>query len=479
MISSNGSLRRDGPRDGRPPAAPEAEHQDFVQFLGVLLASGRVDGELRDLIRATLGEDDRFRQWQGVFDILERGVHAGLFLQMTHRVVRGVEHVDFMDLATRRVFSAPRPPVMALHVAPLWPGRTIRLPVPLPTSEESLADALHQFLEAEVRGRLGADVAAVYLQKGDKALEYVACAHGEGYTLPGRFLPEHVDRWALSRGLTVVAEDLRRDAELQRWTERGTLRSVAASPLGAQDGGRPLGVLEAWSKRPYYFRGEELGQLVTLGHFLADLAQNALYLKDQIFRDALTGIFNRRYFDQYLLDQEMLRSRRTRREFALVLADIDHFKKVNDMHGHGVGDKVLRQVATLLSDRIRPRVDIVSRYGGDEFAILLPELTSGASGVRVVAERLRAEVAAFDFRGICPELTAPLTISLGAAVYRGIPELGEASRHAEKQKVLSHADQALYRAKREARNCARIWDEPPVAAGPASEFRGAERNERV
>lgn len=429
------------------------------------------------MIRATLGEDDRFRQWQGVFDILEHGARAGLFVQMTHRVVRGVEYVDFMDVASRRVFSAPRPPVMALHVAPLWPGRTFRLPVPLPTSEESLADALHQFLEVEVRGRLGADVAAVYLQKGEKGLEYVACAHGEGYTLPSRFLPDHVDRWALSRGLAVVAEDLRRDPELQRWTERGTLRSVAAAPLAAQDGGRPLGVLEAWSKRPYYFRGEELGQLVTLGHFLADLAQNALYLKDQIFRDALTGIFNRRYFDQCLLDQEMLRSRRTRREFALVLADIDCFKKVNDLHGHAAGDKVLRQVAALLSDRIRPRVDIVSRYGGDEFAILLPELTNGANGVRVVSERLRSEVEAFDFRVLCPDLTEPLTISLGAAVYRGNPDLGEASRHAEKQKVLAHADQALYRAKRDSRNCARIWEEPPIIAAP--ELRGAERNERV
>jgi diguanylate cyclase (GGDEF)-like protein len=174
----------------------------------------------------------------------------------------------------------------------------------------------------------------------------------------------------------------------------------------------------------------------------------------------------------------MLRSRRTRREFALVLADIDHFKKVNDVHGHAVGDRVLRQVAALLSDRIRPRVDIVSRYGGDEFAILLPELTNGANGVRVVSERLRAEVEAFDFRQICPELVRPLTISLGAALYRGNPELGEVSRFAEKQRVLTHADDALYRAKRE-RNCARVWEEPPILNAPAGDLRGAERNERV
>lgn len=154
--------------------------------------------------------------------------------------------------------------------------------------------------------------------------------------------------------------------------------------------------------------------------------------------DGLTGLLNRRVFDD-TLERAFRAARGSQRSLGLLIADIDHFKRVNDRHGHLAGDHVLRDLAAILRRATRPG-DSACRYGGEEFATILPDTPEPA--VFRLAERLRAAVAAFHFR--FGELSLPLTVSVGGAVLdRGMTEPNE---------LVVRADEALYAAKEGGRN---------------------------
>jgi diguanylate cyclase (GGDEF)-like protein len=154
--------------------------------------------------------------------------------------------------------------------------------------------------------------------------------------------------------------------------------------------------------------------------------------------DDLTGLHNRRFFEVELR-REVERARRFDRDLALVLVDVDHFKDYNDTFGHRAGDDALRRVATCLAEAASRRLDAVTRYGGEEFAVLLAE--TDAHGARLVAERAREAVAASSgFR-------RPLTVSAGVAATRGAAS--------EREDLVLRADAALYRAKHDGRDCVR------------------------
>jgi diguanylate cyclase (GGDEF)-like protein len=163
---------------------------------------------------------------------------------------------------------------------------------------------------------------------------------------------------------------------------------------------------------------------------------------EEIYRmtivDGLTGVHNKRYFLEFL-DREMSRCMRYGRPLALVMFDIDHFKHINDQHGHLTGDYVLKELARRLSTRIR-RDELLARYGGEEFAAVLPE--SSREGALEFGESIRHIVARepFEFEGD----RIQVTISVGVAVVDGQPtELGA---------FVKAADENLYRAKRAGRN---------------------------
>ena len=150
--------------------------------------------------------------------------------------------------------------------------------------------------------------------------------------------------------------------------------------------------------------------------------------------DRLTGLFNRRKLDE-ILDDELIRSRRYAFAFSLVMVDIDHFKLINDGHGHPIGDAVLVAIADLLKQRTRD-ADAVARFGGEEFMIVCRH--SSQEGAIAIAEKIRLEIAGHAF-----PVVGQVTASFGVATYRDGDSV---------ETLLARADAALYRAKAAGRN---------------------------
>ena len=155
--------------------------------------------------------------------------------------------------------------------------------------------------------------------------------------------------------------------------------------------------------------------------------------------DALTDVFNRRHLDA-TLQQEMRRSRETGVPLAVIMIDVDHFKKFNDTYGHDQGDRVLKMAGQVMKATARP-YDIPCRYGGEEFTVILPNTTS--EGAMQFAERLRHSVQAMTVDGL------NVTISLGVAC---VPEINTDSPEA----LIEAADAAMYKSKEKGRNCATL-----------------------
>jgi diguanylate cyclase (GGDEF)-like protein len=170
---------------------------------------------------------------------------------------------------------------------------------------------------------------------------------------------------------------------------------------------------------------------------LAELQGKGELLERQSREDALTGVGNRRHFDERLA-AEIARAERYQHPLCLLLIDLDHFKRINDSAGHAAGDAVLLRAAHEMARHARTS-DFLARIGGEEFALLLPE--QGAAGAHVVAEHLRAALAAIDYTSIAPGLRA--TASIGVAALRE----GEG-----RDSLLRRADGALYAAKNAGRD---------------------------
>jgi diguanylate cyclase (GGDEF)-like protein len=168
-----------------------------------------------------------------------------------------------------------------------------------------------------------------------------------------------------------------------------------------------------------------------------ELRLKSLELERQATHDMLTGLFNRRYADDFL-QREIENSKRHDREFTVALADIDHFKQVNDRHSHAVGDNVLRRVAEILVNRCR-KTDVVARYGGEEFLLCFPD--TNAEFAEQICSQIRNAVEKTNWSHIGDNIN--ITISFGIA------EVGTDSRRTS---ILSDADTRLYQAKHKGRN---------------------------
>ena len=172
---------------------------------------------------------------------------------------------------------------------------------------------------------------------------------------------------------------------------------------------------------------------------LALQAANAR-LRDMAFRDGLTGLYNYRYF-QELLEQEVSRATRYHLPLALILFDIDNFKRINDLYGHPSGDEVLCRLAKTIQTTMRMS-DIAVRYGGEEFAVVLP-MTELAS-CKVFGERLRRQIEKMEI--ISGGHAIRITVSVGLASYES------GTKTMTKEQMIATADSAMYRAKEDGRN---------------------------
>jgi diguanylate cyclase (GGDEF)-like protein len=162
-------------------------------------------------------------------------------------------------------------------------------------------------------------------------------------------------------------------------------------------------------------------------------------LREQATRDALTDLFNYQSF-QESLEREVYRAKRYKLQLSLIIADIDHFKNINDKHGHLAGDRTLKCVAKSLKESLR-KSDIIARYGGEEFAVIMPETSPEDS--LIVAERLRETVDALriDYEGE----GLSVTMSFGVAFV-------DHQENPSKEDLIKRADEGLYHSKNSGRN---------------------------
>jgi diguanylate cyclase (GGDEF)-like protein len=240
---------------------------------------------------------------------------------------------------------------------------------------------------------------------------------------------------ALQLSQTVVCNDV--DADPDYVAGCRETKSEMCVPL--MFFGEKLGVLALDNASLDAFDLGDVQPLESVADICAAAIANARHFErtqQLAYLDGLTGIFNRRFFEMRIRE-ELERAQRYNTNLAVVMLDIDYFKKLNDEFGHLLGDEVLRQVSTIFQQHLR-KGDVVCRYGGEEFALLLPQ-TSGENAYEV-AEKLRRTVETYHFPGV----PRPVTISAGVAAF---PACGKT-----RDEVVSAADAALYHAKLSGRN---------------------------
>jgi diguanylate cyclase (GGDEF)-like protein len=251
----------------------------------------------------------------------------------------------------------------------------------------------------------------------------------------GRF-PASAHPWAtiLGNSSTAIERDL-----CSAPASRFFIESASRMCIPMISFGQTLGVLALDSVELDAFTEGDQQSLESVADICATAIQNAHYVervKQLAYLDGLTGIFNRRFFELRIME-EIERAKRFGTGMAVIMADIDEFKRLNDEFGHVLGDEVLRQVSSVFHQQLR-KLDVVCRYGGEEFGILLtqvnPEQTMN------VADKLRKTVAGWQFPGV----PRTVTISAGASVF---PDHGST-----RDALVRAADTALYAAKQGGRN---------------------------
>ena len=269
------------------------------------------------------------------------------------------------------------------------------------------------------------------------------------------FEPDHC--WALRRGRVYRWLGPDSGPRCSHW-DASDRRPYVCHPLVAH--GETQGVFSLVGS-PEPAHGEDRAGLEALVAETIGLAVTNMLMQEtlrhQSIRDPLTGLFNRRYLE-HTAERELARARRRGKPLALILCDLDHFKRLNDEHGHEAGDAALSQLGALLRRSSRGE-DVACRYGGEEFVLLMPEAGKEAATER--AELLRREVRRMDVQ-VAGRLLPVLTASFGVATS---PEDGAAF-----DVLLRAADLALYQAKRDGRDRVRGAGEagsaPPSGAGP-------------
>jgi diguanylate cyclase (GGDEF)-like protein len=249
--------------------------------------------------------------------------------------------------------------------------------------------------------------------------------------------------WAAKTGEAAVIADVYSDSRFSQQIDglmHNQIRSLVCVPLQSKE--RTLGVIALVNCFETEFPAEDLSMLRSMADYAAIAIENAIYVKriqELTITDDCTTLYNSRHFNS-MIDAELSRSKRYNYHFGLIFLDLDHFKWVNDNHGHLCGSRLLREIGQLIKLNLRD-IDTAYRYGGDEFIILLPQ-TPKESAI-LVANRLCQLLNSSTIR-IDHDTNVSITASFGVASF---PEDANS-----KLELVRLADQAMYRVKRETRN---------------------------
>jgi len=252
----------------------------------------------------------------------------------------------------------------------------------------------------------------------------------------GGRLPTGTGLWqrALDAGKALIENDTQAVSDLGLSLKTGSSMCIPLVSFG-----QTVGVLVLDAARKNAFNPNDVQPLESVADICATAIQNAHYVervKQLAYLDGLTGIFNRRFFELRIAE-EIERAQRFGTGLAVIMVDIDQFKRLNDEFGHLLGDEVLRQVSSIFHQQLR-KIDVLCRYGGEEFAILLSQ--TNAVHALGVAEKLRKTVEAWQFPGV----PRSVTISAGTANF------GEHGK--TRDELVKAADAGLYAAKQSGRN---------------------------
>ncbi|GAB1342600.1 diguanylate cyclase [Gemmatimonas sp.] len=330
------------------------------------------------------------------------------------------------------------------------------------TGDLSVSELFHLLVRRAARALGVSHCSVVLARPGESQANVVAAFENPGL----QQLSIQLDRYpelkaALESGQPVLVEDLDThplyEGVRQVWGIEGIevpIRSVIALPFTIDRGQYGVFLVRRTRDQDRFGPADlEFAQAVITAAVAviqraqmveSTMADNAR-LEQLAQTDPLTQLLNRRALTERIT-AEMERALRYDSTMALLMIDLDHFKKVNDTYGHLVGDDVLRDVGQLLSDTIRS-ADIVARYGGEEFLILLPETDD--AGAESFAERIRSAVEEHQFASVSLAEPLRLTTSVGVAVY-------PAARIESVEDLFTRADAALYRAKADGRNRVRM-----------------------
>ncbi len=311
-------------------------------------------------------------------------------------------------------------------------------------------EVVAQRIVDQVAGLVNAERVALALHRPADDFLTIGATHGyaiesvEQFRIqPGSWVIGHV----YSTGRPVLVRDVRRIHGMAHEHRGYRTSSFAAVPMFA--GSTTVGVLTATDKRdgsPFTRRDLLTLRTVSVMSAMALVAARSQTEAGRLAYaatvDALTGLLNRTYLDGRL-HQEFERARRAANPLAVVMADVDDFKKINDTYGHQTGDAVLQVVGAIIRSAVRV-FDVCARYGGDEFAILMPSTDHGSAAA--CAERIRRRVSEYRGDPVAPLLPS-LTMSVGVAVIEGGDTPAE---------LILRADRALYQAKAAGKNCVRV-----------------------
>ncbi len=246
--------------------------------------------------------------------------------------------------------------------------------------------------------------------------------------------------WVLEKNLPLIVQDVQKDKRYNKEADKFSdlnICSFICAPLKIKD--RIVGVLRLINKKGEIpFTDSDLNMLVNAARYAA-MALERAFLSEEIKNDDLTNLYNFRYLHQ-ALDMEIERAERYGSLFSIVFMDLDNFKEVNDKFGHLVGSQLLIETSQILQENLR-KIDVITRYGGDEFVMILPQ--TGHDACYQVAERLRKTIAKNVFlknEGYSIRLTA----SLGIASF---PDIAK-----NKEELIHMADKAMYRGKFSSKN---------------------------